>query len=59
MDNKPYLQDEFKKDAFVLLRKYQYKKENLEWWKDLRVHSLLNQIYDIIHHAKNKGEVNG
>ncbi len=27
MDKKPYLQDEFKKDAFVLLRKYQYKKE--------------------------------
>ena len=52
-------QDSFKDEMFILLKdKYKYKKENLKWWEQLRVHYILNGLYIMVKKTerKNKNE---
>ena len=42
-------QDTFKDEMFILLKeKYKYKEENLKRWEQLRVHYILNGLYNAV-----------
>jgi hypothetical protein len=42
-------QDSFKDEMFMLLKKkYKYNEKNLKWWEQLRVHYILNGLYDAV-----------
>jgi len=42
-------QDTFKDEMFILLKKkYKYNEKNLKWWEQLRVHYILNGLYNAV-----------
>jgi hypothetical protein len=42
-------QDSFKDEMFMLLKKkYKYNEKNLKWWEQLRVHYILNGLYNAV-----------
>jgi len=42
-------QDSFKDEMFILLKeKYKYNEKNLKWWEQLRVHYILNGLYNAV-----------
>ena len=42
-------QDSFKDEIFMLLKKkYKYNEKNLKWWEQLRVHYILNGLYNAV-----------
>ena len=47
--NMTFNQDTFKDEMFILLKeKYKYNEKNLKLWEQLRLHHILNGLYDAV-----------